>query len=106
MKKKNEYHDKLKEEIEKDPKNQGYNSILKKDYTKEGEDFLKKGRGLRAQADDIIAESNDFISLGNAYKDERIIYAKIAEQLNRGRAEELGFPIVRTNVIQEILKKD
>lgn len=38
------------------------------------------------------------------YKDPRDKYTKIAEQINKTRRQELGFPIIRSNIVKYVME--
>lgn len=40
------------------------------------------------------------------YKKPRDKYTKLAQKINLNRAIELGFPIVRTNIVQLVMRDD
>lgn len=40
------------------------------------------------------------------YKAPRDRYTKIAEKINANRAKELGFPIVRTNIVELVMRDE
>lgn len=40
------------------------------------------------------------------YKKQRDKYTKIAERINANRASTLGFPIVRTNVVELVMRDE